>query len=292
MTQLQNEIPLKNISDTAFWVATYRAMESERPDALFKDPYAELLSGQHGRSIVQKLGKAAKDSWFLVARTCILDAWILKLIEAEKIDAVLNLAAGLDTRAYRLKLPSHLRWYDVDLPDILTYKESRLKDHHPTCGFEFVKQDLSDVSARKALFAKVNQSATKTLVISEGFLMYLNPTIAASLAEDLSQFPTFKFWLAEMLGPAQLKWIKIKWGEVLEKANAVMNFAPAEGADFFIPYGWKPLEFKPSLLEAIRIQRAPRIFQILNLVRPCLPKSLAERFTSAGIALLKNTHQQ
>ena len=110
------EAPLKNISDTAFWVATYRAMESKRADALFKDPYAELLSGEQGKQIVNNLGSGARNSWFLVARTCILDSWILKLIETEKIDTVLNLAAGLDTRAYRLKLPSSLRWYDVDLP--------------------------------------------------------------------------------------------------------------------------------------------------------------------------------
>ncbi|MFM8313395.1 MAG: class I SAM-dependent methyltransferase, partial [Deltaproteobacteria bacterium] len=274
--------------DTAFWVATYRAMESERPDALFKDPYAELLSGEHGRQIVKNLGSGARNSWFLVARTCILDSWILKLIETEKIDTILNLAAGLDTRAYRLKLPSTLKWYDVDLPEILTYKESKLKDHSPSCQFHYVKMDLSNLMERRAFFEKVDKSATRTLVISEGFLMYLNPESAASLAKDLSQYKTFKFWLAEILGPSQLRWINLRWGKMLQRANSVMNFAPSEGANYFIPFDWKPLDFKASLVEAVRLRRAPRLYSTLFGLKPFLPKSFLNRFSSAGIALLAN----
>lgn len=285
---LTKDTPLKNISDTAFWVATYRAMESERPDALFKDPHAELLSGEHGRQIVKNLGSGARNSWFLVARTCILDSWILKLIETEKIDTIINLAAGLDTRGYRLKLPSTLRWFDVDLPDILTYKESKLKDHSPSCQFQYVKMDLSNLVERKEFFARVDESATHTLVISEGFLMYLNPESAASLAQDLSQFKSFKFWLAEILGPSQLRWINLRWGKMLQRANSVMNFAPSEGADYFIPFGWKPLDFKALLVEAVRLKRAPQLYSTLFGLKRFLPEFLLNRFSSAGIALLAN----
>ena len=115
---------LKNISDTAFLVATYRAMESEKPDALFRDPYAKLLVGDQGPAIINSLKSGKKSSWFLVARTCILDDWIQNLIRTEGIDTVLNLAAGLDTRAYRLELPKTLRWFDVDLPEISEYKKN------------------------------------------------------------------------------------------------------------------------------------------------------------------------
>ena len=46
--------PIQHVSDTAFWVAAHRATETERPDALFKDPYARLLSyvwGYFGASL-------------------------------------------------------------------------------------------------------------------------------------------------------------------------------------------------------------------------------------------------
>jgi O-methyltransferase involved in polyketide biosynthesis len=37
---------IENVSDTAFWIAHYRAVESARPDALFRDPLAALLAGE------------------------------------------------------------------------------------------------------------------------------------------------------------------------------------------------------------------------------------------------------
>jgi O-methyltransferase involved in polyketide biosynthesis len=40
---------IRNVSDTARWVAMYRAQESARPDALFHDPWAERLGGDRGR---------------------------------------------------------------------------------------------------------------------------------------------------------------------------------------------------------------------------------------------------
>jgi O-methyltransferase involved in polyketide biosynthesis len=48
---------VSNVSDTARWVAAYRAMESARPDALFRDPYADRLAGARGHAI-----GAAQDS--------------------------------------------------------------------------------------------------------------------------------------------------------------------------------------------------------------------------------------
>ena len=41
---------IENISDTARWVALYRAIESERPDAHFRDPYARRLLGEGGEA--------------------------------------------------------------------------------------------------------------------------------------------------------------------------------------------------------------------------------------------------
>jgi O-methyltransferase involved in polyketide biosynthesis len=61
--------------------------------------------------------------WSLVVRICVIDELILRSIEQEGIDTVLNLGAGLDTRPYRLSLPSSLHWIEVDFPAILNYKE-------------------------------------------------------------------------------------------------------------------------------------------------------------------------
>jgi O-methyltransferase involved in polyketide biosynthesis len=51
----QGEPAIRNISDTANWAAVYRARESERPDALFRDPFARRLAGELGERIFETL---------------------------------------------------------------------------------------------------------------------------------------------------------------------------------------------------------------------------------------------
>ncbi|MGC8595949.1 MAG: hypothetical protein ACP5MI_10155 [Candidatus Kryptoniota bacterium] len=60
----QADTLVENISDTAFWVAFYRAMETERSDAHFRDPYARLLAGNRGERIARSIpwGKASGKS--------------------------------------------------------------------------------------------------------------------------------------------------------------------------------------------------------------------------------------
>ena len=48
---------IENISDTARWVAVYRAMETARPDAIFRDPFADRLAGRRGREILDEMPK-------------------------------------------------------------------------------------------------------------------------------------------------------------------------------------------------------------------------------------------
>src|SRR3954469_17468733 len=101
---------LPNVSDTALWVAHYRAEESERPDALFRDPYAQRLAGERGRRIAEAMGATSKYTrWTLVIRTVIIDRFISEAV-AGGVDTVLNLGAGLDSRPYRMALPAALRW--------------------------------------------------------------------------------------------------------------------------------------------------------------------------------------
>lgn len=85
----------------------HRATESARPDALFNDFLAERLAGEQGQAIVARVPRSTRNGWWLVARTKIIDDAILQAI-ADGCDRVLNLAAGLDTRPYRLPLPAEL----------------------------------------------------------------------------------------------------------------------------------------------------------------------------------------
>src|SRR5690349_9305969 len=160
--------PISSVSDTARWVAMYRAMESERPDALFHDAYARRLAGPTGEQILASMPQARRWAWPMIVRTAVMDEIVLRLVTQERVDTVLNLAAGLDARAYRLDLPRQLHWIDVDLEGILSYKEAALAKEQPRCRVEFVRADLTDHAARQALFRRIGASAKRALVISEG----------------------------------------------------------------------------------------------------------------------------
>ncbi len=98
-------VPLDDVSDTARWVAYFRALESERPDALFQDRHARRLAGERGRAIAEGLAKGPL-SWSIAIRTKVFDELILEAVEVRGARTVVNLAAGLDARPYRLPLPA------------------------------------------------------------------------------------------------------------------------------------------------------------------------------------------
>src|SRR5262245_46139995 len=114
--RVMSEPVVRNVSDTARWVATYRARETERPDALFRDPFARRLADERGERIAAATPNVAGSDWPFIVRTVLFDRLIADEV-ARGVDAVVNLAAGLDARPYRMALPASLQWIEIDLPE-------------------------------------------------------------------------------------------------------------------------------------------------------------------------------
>jgi len=91
---------IQNVSDTAFMVAGFRALEGERDEPLFRDPLAWKLAGEHGRNILATVPYTFIGAWSVVIRTVIIDDFINRAI-AKGVDTIINLGAGLDTRPDR-----------------------------------------------------------------------------------------------------------------------------------------------------------------------------------------------
>lgn len=171
---------------------------------------------------------------------------------------VINLAAGLDTRPWRLVLPPKLRWVDVDLPAILQYKTNCMKDAQPRCRYEALPADLTDASSRRLLFARLGAEGTKVLVVTEGLLIYLTAEQVGALAQDLGHEDTFRWWLIDLASPRLLKIMNRYWGRALAQANAPFRFAPPEGTEFFRPFGWRESAYRSAMVEAQRLDREMR----------------------------------
>ena len=267
----------------------YRAMESERTDALFQDPYARRLAGPAGEQILASMPQGRRWAWPMIVRTAVMDEIVLRLVREDAVDTVLNLAAGLDARPYRLDIPSQLHWIDVDLEGILSYKEGALAGDRPRCRVEFVRADLTGRADRRELFQRIGARAKRALVISEGLLVYLTPEDVTSLAQDLSAQPTFRWWLIDLGSPALLQFLSRTWGKQLRSGNAPMRFAPEEGTAFFAPSGWREAEYRLILDEAVRLRRAPRMAWLWRLLGLFASKKRREQFKRfSGIVLLEN----
>ena len=244
---------INDVTDTALWVAAYRAEESLRPDALFKDLYASLLVGEEGRLIALRTQGSRYTAWSVVIRTLIIDQFIKHLIP-ENIDTVLNLGAGLDTRPYRLELPSDLRWIEVDFSKIIDLKESKLKKIKPKCKLERVRLDLSDEILRNTFLEKISSESTNVLVLTEGVIPYLSNSEARSLADTLRSQSNFKYWITEYYSPEILKFLRTP-KRIHEMRNAPFQFYPDDWFKFFEESGWQQLDTKYFGVESQRVGR-------------------------------------
>jgi methyltransferase (TIGR00027 family) len=276
--------PIRNVSDTALWVAIYRAMESERADALYRDPFARRLGGERGEAIVASMPGGKSSSWPMVVRTAVMDEIVLRCVQ-QGAATVLNLAAGLDARPYRMDLPPNLRWLHVDLPDMVDYFRTRMEGETPRCTLEFIAADLREADARREVFARAAGNGP-VLVITEGLLIYLQAEQVAELARDLHNIARARWWLSDLASPMLLKFLAKRGMPNLSAAP--FTFGPAESTRFFAPFGWQEAEFHSSWDEALRLKRTMRGAWLWRFLFQLQPKKRREaQRRMSGIFLLE-----
>jgi methyltransferase (TIGR00027 family) len=259
---------IQNVPDTAFMAAAYRAIESERPHALFRDPLAGRLAGERGRAILASLPpQAMMGGWTVIIRTCIIDELIQQAI-AQGVDTILNLGAGLDTRPYRMTLPETLRWIEVDHPTIIEWKRTRLAQEEPRCQLERIALDIADPQARRQLLDEVASRSDKVLVLTEAVTPYLPEEAVAALGADLRARPAIKYWVADYFSPASYQYRR-RSGMSRAMKNAPFLFEPKDYFGFFAAAGWQPKETRYFAEEAQRLLRPapfPRHVRLITSV--------------------------
>ncbi len=197
---------------------------------------------------------------------------------------VINLAAGLDARPYRMELPPSLKWMEVDLPTMIDYKEEILRGENPRCSLQRIRLDLSNVAARRELLRELGARAKKALVITEGLLIYLSREEVLALGRDLAAQQSFADWIVELVSPGLLKMVQKKLG-ALQQAGAPLKFGPSEGPDFFRACGWKPVEIYSLLKTAAKVKRLPWLGRLAAL----LPESNGRQGMRAWSAICRVT---
>jgi methyltransferase (TIGR00027 family) len=177
----------ESVGATALGVAAARASETARPDALIRDEYAYLLTASAGPAWAQMA--SGDDAWiggdddarriqemarnYQAVRTHYFDRYFNAAVRTG-IRQVVILAAGLDSRAYRLDWPAGTTVFEIDQPKVLDYKTSTLDAHGAVAKARRVPVavDLRD-DWPAALIAAGFDPAQPTAWLAEGLLPYL-----------------------------------------------------------------------------------------------------------------------
>jgi methyltransferase (TIGR00027 family) len=264
-----------DVSDTSFWVAYYRVKESERADALFRDPLAKVLVGDRGKLISDSMSEISfYTEWAVISRTVIIDRFIHQALK-DGVDGVINLGAGLDTRPYRMDLPESLEWIEVDYPKIIAHKNEILKSERPKCKLTRVAVDLANAQARLAFLKSALPEAKKVLIITEGVIPYLSPEQVTDLSNDLLSQKRFALWIMEYFHKKVYRYLKRSVRE-LNMRNAPFRFYPDDWFAFFSQLGWQESETRFGVEIAKEFKRKLPMPKWAALIMPFLPKKVKE----------------
>jgi methyltransferase (TIGR00027 family) len=282
---------IAHVSDTAFWVAYYRWLETRRPDALFKDPLALKLVGERGAKLARHMGIERAMAWSMSLRTWIIDRYIAEAV-AGGCDGFVNLGAGLDTRPYRLDLPKDFQWIEVDFKHVVDYKNEMLEDEAPACRLRRISCDLSDDAARSALFAELNATGRNLYVLTEGVIPYLTNDAVAALARDLHQQDHISHWITDYYSPLFQK--VAARGKIRRRLarNAPFRFDPGPALSdwpaFFAQNGWTIEEMRFTGEEGVKIGRQLPAGWLGRLLMPLASEARLRPYKRMnGFALLK-----
>ncbi len=183
----------EQLGGTALWTAAVRSQETQREDALVRDPWAAALAGEEGRTWLA--ARPTGSTLPIVLRTRYFDDFLGRAAAAGLRQFVL-LAAGLDTRACRLSWPAGTTVYEIDQATVMQYKEAVLAEAgaQPACKRRTVTADLTEPWTDR-LAATGFRAEEPACFLAEGFLFYLPSNQVVRILDTVTGWAAPGSWL-------------------------------------------------------------------------------------------------
>ena len=179
---------LNAVAQTLLIPLYFRAMESERPDALVRDPKAVELVGQldYDFSVVQRL-KDEQVNYLLRMRE--FDRQALVFLAEHPDGVIVDLGCGLDTRFERVD-NGQVEWYGLDLPEVIELRRELLDETPRSHFIECSVLDFAWMDALSSQAGKRGQPGWPILFLAEAMLVYLEEADIKRLVQALvERFP-------------------------------------------------------------------------------------------------------
>ncbi len=191
-----------SVGATALLVAAARALEAQKPDPLAVDPFAGIFCHAVGGAAADVLDGKNPDhqlktpDWgenfvnFQGARTRFFDNYFRQAAEAG-VRQVVILAAGLDSRAYRLAWPGGTTIFELDRPQVLDFKRQVLAEQGatPNADRREIAIDLRE-DWPQALRDSGFDASKPSAWIAEGLLIYLPAAARVQLFTGIDALAT------------------------------------------------------------------------------------------------------
>jgi methyltransferase (TIGR00027 family) len=250
---------ITHVSDTALMVAACRALETDSPDGFVSDTFAARLAGERGLAMLRALPQPEMMRFGIGVRSRFIDELVLETLASEKIETVLSLGCGLDTRPWRLELPPELRWIEVDFADMLDYKNGLMSAETPRCCREFISADVNDAAQRRAIYAAVGPAPA--LMITEGFLMYLPGATVHALAAETSKDSGVTHWMSDITTTAFMKAISMNTPQSVRNMQAPDCLNGEQILESIVTQGWRTAARRSYITDmAFAMERVQRMF--------------------------------
>ena len=242
----------QQLGRTARWAAAQRARESERPDRLFHDPLARLLAGDEGMEMLrlsdQYNPRREETAQFVAIRTRYFDDFLVRSVDGKNKQVVI-LAAGMDTRAFRLPISAETSVYELDQPEVLAFKEAVLRQNNispPTRRIP-VGVDLQADWTSALELAGFQRSEPSAWII-EGLLYYLEEPSVRRLLQGVSDCAAGGSSLAaELVSASYFRSPYTKSAlDMMATYGTPWRWGSDDPEDFFNEFGWAAMVSQPG----------------------------------------------
>ena len=229
-----------DLGATACWTAAIRARENKKKDALIQDPWAEALAGEKGMAWIEE--RTEESVMPILLRTRYFDDFLQRIVNQYDVEQIVLMAAGMDTRAFRIAWPEMTRIFELDQSSALEYKDQILGSAGavPACQRTTIAVDLSGPWKERLIHAEFN-SQMRSVWLLEGFLFYLPKKVIAQILDGVTSLASQGSWMgfdivnkAMMTHPLTQDWVQMQ-----AKSGAPWLGTMEDPVQFLAERGWE-----------------------------------------------------
>jgi len=235
----------ERVSATALWTAAERARESTRPNRLIDDPFAAEMAGEEGlrhQRFMDERVPRNSDNPFVAIQTRFFDDYLLEAA-ASGIRQVVLVAAGMDSRPFRLDWPGGVRLWELDLAPLLDAKEAVLARLGATtrCDRRPVAADLRE-PWEPALLAAGYRPDEPAAWLVQGLIEFLEEDqvdrlfgAIAAIAAPGSRLGVDVLGRSFVKSPFMRRWLR-----AMEEEGLEFHFGTDDPEGLLSRHGWQP----------------------------------------------------